>query len=545
MFADGWRRDGELLMKIKKTFGLIFAFVFVTSMFLGTGVAALNDGGHSSALMATRYCTITNPADGATVSGTVTITIDAYRTAKLYIDGIYIARTSSYNWDTTGVSDGSHTILAKAPGISDTITVTVSNGGGTNNAPVVTITAPSNGATVSGTTTITVTVSDEDTLVPDIYIGGTWVANAYSYNWDTNAYADGSIAIYATATDTGGLTGDDTNTVTIDNGGGQGWDKATLPQIMPWWNDVIDVDQTSQTGAGTVVVIVDTGLVNNWRDFFPEENILTEYCKSYTQDLGLDNVAYDEDTEGHGTSCTATIIGYRLTVGTESWIMGVAEDAKIIMLRSVYWIGGGVTETTMLNNWADCIDYARSLKAGPLSGYNMIVSMSLGYDNTNTALNNAVANAENAGIVVSTSAGNDGPSADTTAYPANLADCTSVAAAGYTGLTDAYGVDGIAFDTPENDFSNVFVSDFSSRGKVDVTGIGENTVLPGYDGYYYMSGTSFSCPQTAGVYALMFDSFGAMSVAWLEGHLQDTCVDLGYDVTVQGAGFIQADGATS
>ncbi|MDF1538513.1 MAG: S8 family serine peptidase [Candidatus Thorarchaeota archaeon] len=534
------------MMKIKKTFGLIFAFVFVTSMFLGTSATALGGGNVESSLMKVKYVTIINPADGATVSGTVTITIDATQTPTIYIDGVSVGRVYSYSWDTTSYTDGSHTIRATISGRSDTNVVTVNNGGGTNNAPIVTITAPSNGATVLGTTTISVSVSDEDTIVPDIYIDATWVAKAYNYNWDTTAFADGSHSVYATATDTGGLTGDDTNAVTVDNGGGsQGWDKATLPHIMPWWNDVIDVEKTSYTGAGTVVVIVDTGLVSNWLDYFPQENILTEYCRSYTQSLGLDNVAYDEDTEGHGTACTATIIGYRLDTTTDYWIEGVAEDAKIIMLRSVYWIGGGVTETTMLNNWADCIDYARSLKAGALSGYNMIVSMSLGYDNTNTALTNAVANAENAGIVVVTSAGNDGPSPDTTAYPANLADTTSVAAAGYVGLTDAYGIDGIGTDIPENDFSNVFVSDFSSRGKVDVTGIGENTVLPYYGGYYYMSGTSFSCPQTAGVYALMFDAFGAQSVAWLEGHLQDTCVDIGYDATTQGAGFIQADGATA
>ncbi|MHA2426041.1 MAG: S8 family peptidase, partial [Candidatus Thorarchaeota archaeon] len=321
------------------------------------------------------------------------------------------------------------------------------------------------------------------------------------------------------------------------------------PHIMPWWNDVIDVDQTSQTGAGTVVVIVDTGLVSEYLDYFPEENILTEYSRSYTQELGKDNVAFDEDTEGHGTAVTGTIIGYRLTVGTESWVNGVAEDAKIVMLRCLYWTGGSgsgyVSTTELLNNWADCIDYARSLKNGALSGYNMIVSMSLGIDATNTNLQNAVANAENAGIVVSTSAGNDGPGADTTAYPANYADTTSVAAAGVNGLTGAYGIDGIATDLPENDFSDVFVSDFSSRGKVDVTGVGENLVLPYYGGYYYISGTSFSCPQTSGVFALMFDAFGAQSVAWLEGHLQHTCVDSGYDTSTQGAGFIQADGANA
>ncbi len=43
----------------------------------------------------------------------------------------------------------------------------------------------------------------------------------------------------------------------------------------------------------------------------------------------------------------------------------------------------------------------------------------------------------------------------------------------------------------------------------------------------------------------MFEAFGSQSVAWLEGHLQATAVDLGYDVSTQGAGFVQADGATA
>ncbi|MFW9931486.1 MAG: Ig-like domain-containing protein, partial [Candidatus Thorarchaeota archaeon] len=368
-------------MKTRKTFGLILAFVFVTSMFLGTSAAALSGGDFNSALMAVKYVTITNPADGSVVSGTVTITIDASSTPTLYIDGVRIGSYTSYSWDTTAYVDGSHTINARIPGRSDTNVVTVNNGGGTNSAPTVTITAPANGATVSGTTTISVSVDDEDTIVPDIYIDGSCVATAYSYSWDTTAYADGSHSIYAEATDTGGLSGDDTNTVTVDNGGSsQGWNKDSLPHMLPWWNDVIDVEKTSYTGAGSVVVIIDTGLVSNWLDYFPQENILTQYCRSYTDELGLDNVAWDEDTEGHGTACTGTIIGYRLDSTTDYWIEGVAEDAKIVMLRCVYWIGGGVTETTMLNNWATCINYAVSLHNGALSSYNMVISMSLGYD---------------------------------------------------------------------------------------------------------------------------------------------------------------------
>ncbi|MHA1769487.1 MAG: S8 family serine peptidase [Candidatus Thorarchaeota archaeon] len=537
-----------------KTLGLLVSLVFITSMFMGASVAILSDGQVYSALMApNRHCTITNPVDGATVSGVVTITVDATATPTISIDGVEVAQAYSYEWDTSAYSDGAHKIDARIPGRSDSITVTVSNGGGGNNAPVVTITSPDDGATVSGVYQISVSVSDEDTLTPDIYIDDVYVATAYTYDWDTTTYSDGSHTIYAEATDSGGLTGSDTNAVTVDNtGGGQGWSKDNLEHKLPWWNDVIDVEKTGYTGAGSVVVILDTGLVSGWTDYFPQENILTDYCRSYTKELGKDSVEWNEDTEGHGTAVTATVIGYRLVTSTdEYWITGVAEDAKIVMLRVLYWIGGfgapskRVTETDMLNNWADAIDYARSLKSGALSGYNMVVSMSLGYENTNDNLNTAIANAEDAGIVVCTSAGNDGPDYDTTGYPANLQDTTSVAAAGYEGLTDTYGITGIWTDIPEDDFSKVFVSDFSSRGKVDITAIGENLVLPYSDGYYYISGTSFSCPQTSGVYALMFEAFGAQSVSWLEGHMQSTAVDLGYDVYTQGAGFVQADGATA
>ncbi|MFX0061683.1 MAG: S8 family serine peptidase [Candidatus Hermodarchaeota archaeon] len=516
-----------------------FLLVFVPS---ATTTGMSPEMGIQSMLHAT--CIITYPSDGAIVSGIVTITVSASGTPQIYIDGVRVAKSYSYNWDTTEYSDGSHKIYARARGASDTINVIVNNGGG-NNPPVVTITSPSDGATVSGTTTITVTVTDEDTLVPDIYIDSTYITTAYSYDWDTTAYADGSHTIYAEATDSGGLTGSDQIGVTVDNGGGQGWSKDQLVWRLPWWNDVIDVEQQGYTGQGSVVVILDTGLVANWQDYFPVENILTEHCRSYTLELGKDNIAWDEDTEGHGSAVTGTIIGYRLDSTTDYWIQGVAEDAKIVMLRCLYWTGGGVTGTELLNNWADAINYARSLKANQLSGYNMVISISMGYDYTNDNLGNAIDGAEAEGIVVVTSAGNSGPSADTTAYPANYADTTSVGACGYVGLTGAYGLTGIWTDIPENDFSDVFLSDFSSRGKVDVVAIGENLVLPYYGGYYYISGTSFSCPQTSGVYALMFEAWGSQSVAWLESKLQSTAVDLGYSTTEQGAGFVQADGATS
>jgi len=82
---------------------------------------------------------ITNPPDGATVKGRVTITVDASSdidTVEFYIDGARKSRNRrapfSYRWDTRRYSDGTHTITVKGYSggefkAEDTITVNVAN----------------------------------------------------------------------------------------------------------------------------------------------------------------------------------------------------------------------------------------------------------------------------------------------------------------------------------------------------------------------------------------------------------------------------------
>ncbi|MHA2253842.1 MAG: S8 family peptidase [Candidatus Kariarchaeaceae archaeon] len=329
--------------------------------------------------------------------------------------------------------------------------------------------------------------------------------------------------------------------------GGSGVDKSTLTVQYPWWNDVIDAEVAHTggfTGKNTVVVILDTGLGSTWSGFFPAANILTDYSYSYTKALGKDRVNWDKDTQGHGTSTTATVIGYKLN---DDYVEGVAPDAQIVMYRVLYWTGGfgksRVTETELLNNWADAIYRALDLHNNQLSDKNMVISMSLGIGVTNSYLQQAIADAEGSGVPVSTSAGNDGPSLDTTGYPANYVEAVSVAAAGWSTLTGAYGIAGIYTDIAEEDFSNLVIADFSSRGKVDTTGIGWNLVLPSSDGkYYYISGTSFSCPQISGVFALMFEAYGDVTVSYLMSQIDASAVTMG-TASTWGSGFVQADGA--
>jgi len=176
------------------------------------------------------YVTIINPGDGDTVSGTVDIEINSNYNPTVTIDGSAIGSGSIVPWNTVLYSDGAHTISASARGITDTITVTVNNGGGQNTAPTVTITNPNNGATVSGSIEISVDATDAEdgSLIADIYIDGSYITSSNSYTWDTTSYSDAPHTIRADVEDSGGLTDSDEITVSVNNGGGGDVDKYAL-----------------------------------------------------------------------------------------------------------------------------------------------------------------------------------------------------------------------------------------------------------------------------------------------------------------------------
>ncbi|HEX9458570.1 MAG TPA: Ig-like domain-containing protein [Thermoanaerobaculia bacterium] len=103
---------------------------------------ALTTGGGDTTPPAT---SVTAPANGATVSSTVSVTATAsdniaVTKMEIYVDGTLQtsntnATSLTFSWNTTTFANGSHTIVSKAydaagnVGTSSTITVTVSNGG--------------------------------------------------------------------------------------------------------------------------------------------------------------------------------------------------------------------------------------------------------------------------------------------------------------------------------------------------------------------------------------------------------------------------------
>ncbi len=165
---------------------------------------------------------ITAPAAGATVSGTTTVTASAsdnvgVTQVELYLDGVLQSTdtTSPYSWSWTTVTaaDGTHSLTSKAydaagnAGTSSAVSVTVDNA-----APATSITAPAAGATVSGTTTVTASASDNAGVTQvEFYLDGalqsTDTTSPYSWSWNTTAAANGAHLLTSKAYDAAGNAG--------------------------------------------------------------------------------------------------------------------------------------------------------------------------------------------------------------------------------------------------------------------------------------------------------------------------------------------------
>jgi len=195
---------------------------------------------------------ITSPDDGATVSGSITIQVDATDTedaagtlaVEVSIDGgaTYFDITANwdgtnyyYDWNTTATDvegnplypDGSHTIDARATDSANNttnaaqITVTVDN---VDDPPTVAITSPVNGDTVSGTIEVTADATDDKGVTQvEFFVGDASIgvdkdgSDSWSISWDTTEVGDDIHTVTATATDAIGQTDTDSISVTVNN----------------------------------------------------------------------------------------------------------------------------------------------------------------------------------------------------------------------------------------------------------------------------------------------------------------------------------------
>jgi len=306
--------------------------------------------------------------------------------------------------------------------------------------------------------------------------------------------------------------------------------------LSTWDLDAIDVTdhgagrQVAYDGAGVYVAILDTGLLDSWRQYFPEERIAVEYAKCFGGGGGEmgwvseQPQKWEHDQNSHGTHVTSTIIGYSLD-GTP--INGVAPMATIIPVKVLNQNGSGWSSAV-----ARGITYVADLKDGDLADHPVIVNMSLGGPTLDPMEEAAIDYAIEKGVIIVASAGNEGE--DGMGYPGAYEPVISVAASGWVGEWTAAGwwhAD-VADPTDPDDF---YIVDFSSRQlsgqDLDVAAPGSWVVGPyqlqsGKTSYYYLGGTSMASPHVAGIAALMAEKYSDLTAAEAETILEDSAMPL-------------------
>ncbi len=310
--------------------------------------------------------------------------------------------------------------------------------------------------------------------------------------------------------------------------------------LSTWDLDAINVTdfgfdnrQVPYNGEGVYVAVLDTGLLDSWRQYFPQERIAVQYAKSFGGGGGeMGNVSeqpnkWEHDQNSHGTHVVSTILGYSLR-GIP--VNGVAPRATIIPVKVLNQSGWGWSSVV-----ARGIVYVADLKAGPLANYPVVINMSLGGPELDAMEKAAIDYAISKGVIIVAAAGNEGTAG--MSYPGAYAPVISAAASGwvqewYQGSRNWWYARNVAEPTNPDDF---YITDFSSRAlpgqDLDVAAPGSWVVGPyqlqsGKTSYYFLGGTSMATPHVAGTVALMAQKYPALTAAQAEAILEGSAIYL-------------------
>lgn len=230
-------------------------------------------------------------------------------------------------------------------------------------------------------------------------------------------------------------------------------DVSSVKLSEQWYFSRLHVPEAQRMtkGKGVTIAVIDTGVALDHPD-------LKDRLVSGINLLVKDIPPYDDN--GHGTAVAGIL-------AADGHLRGIAPEAKIMPVKALDALGSGNSYTV-----------ARGIREAIGKGAQVIV-LSLTDPVSSFAMENALDEAEQAGVVVVAAVGNDGGKVP---YPAAYPTVLGVGA------------------LDENDQP----APFSNRGDaVDVVAYGVNifTARPGgYDAY---TGTSMAAPQAAGVAALL------------------------------------------
>jgi len=283
---------------------------------------------------------------------------------------------------------------------------------------------------------------------------------------------------------------------------------ATLQDSIPLiradkvWN-LRDGYDRNVTGKDVTIAILDTGVD------YTHPGLKDNFVGGYDF---FNNDSDPMDDDGHGTHVAGIAVG-------------VAPDAELYAYKVLDDKGEGTTSMLMkgIERAVDPND------DDDFSDHVNIISISAGdsYGHPDDDLSKAADNAVDLGVVVVAAAGNDGAKGEgTVSSPASARRVIGV------GATD----------------KNDEVLSSSSRGPTSIKTVKPDVVAPGKEinstwpggEYAVRSGTSMACPHVSGTAALLLQMHPDWTPDEIKMALRNTAVDIGYGITAQGYGRIDA-----
>jgi serine protease AprX len=297
---------------------------------------------------------------------------------------------------------------------------------------------------------------------------------------------------------------------------------------------VPDVHALGYTGKGIVIAVFDAGFNRLTHKAFASMKILNkrDFVNGGTNVGDATNLV---GTGDHGTETLSAVGGY-----FPGYLIGPAYEATFILAKTENTDSETPVEE---DNWIAAAEWADSLGAD-------VISSSLGYDSFDspytsyTYLNMdgktcritlGALRAARKGIVVVNSASNNGYNANHNTLSAP-ADADTIISAGSVTSAGA-----------RSSFSSVG-NTIDGRVKPDVMAMGTSDALadPSSDaGITYQSGTSFSCPLTAGVAALLLQAKPNLSPVAVRDALRATASQASAPDRLMGWGIINTLAAIS
>ena len=301
-------------------------------------------------------------------------------------------------------------------------------------------------------------------------------------------------------------------------------------------------DELGIRGEGVIVGNLDTGVDGNhpalaarWRGNFADPS------ECWLDIVGNGSPAFPVDYNSHGTHVMGTITG-------------LADDDTIGVAPGALWIATNVIDQGVSPGFDNDVIVSLEFMTDPdgdpstLDDVPDVVQNSWrinenfpgGYVDCDSRWWDAIDACEAAGVVLTWSAGNEGPGSQTVGSPADRA----------TSPYNTFSVGSTVTYAPYN------ISGFSSRGpagpncgpveyriKPEICAPGSDIYSSEPNGSYgYKSGTSMSGPHIAGVVALMRSANPNLDVITIKQVLMETAIDLGAtgEDNVYGHGFVDA-----